>query len=102
MTQRNPQMNNLFLNLNEPNSNNNNQPQPQQQQNLLNLNQNNIMDLFNSGNNQSSNNIVRPQNNLNLNLNNNKNPNAYFTPEPVRSNGFENIAVKYEIRFAKK
>ena len=91
MTQRNPQMNNLFLNLNEPNSNNNNQPISQQQQNLLNLNQNNIMDLFNSGNNQSSNNIVRPQNNLNLNLNNNKNPNAYFTPEPVRSNGFENI-----------
>ena len=88
MTQRNPQMNNLFLDLNEPNNNNNNN---NQQQNLLNLNQNNnIMDLFNTGNAQSSNNIVRPQNNLNMNLNN-KNPNSYFTPEPVRSNGFNNI-----------
>ena len=85
MTQRNPQMNNLFLDLNEQNNNN------QQQQNLLNLNQNNnIMDLFNTGNTQSSNNIVRPQYNLNMNLNN-KNPNSYFTPEPVRSNGLDYI-----------
>ena len=91
MTQRNPQINNLFLDLNEPNNNSNNNNSNQQQQNLLNLNQNNnIMDLFNTGNAQSSNNIVRPQNNLNMNLNN-KNPNSYFTPEPVRSNGFENI-----------
>ena len=75
VTQRNPQMNNMFLDLNGQSNNNNNNNN--QQQNLLNLNQNNnIMDLFNTGNAQSSNNVPRPQNNLNMNLNN-KNPNSY-------------------------
>ena len=84
-SQKNPQMNNLFLDF----GGNNNQPQ---EQNLLNLNptsnnDNNIIDLFNQNN---SNNNLRPVNNMNLNTNKNIN-NNYFSPQPIRSGGFDNI-----------
>ena len=97
ITQRNPQVHNLFSDLNDQNGNNNNQPQ----QNLLNLNDNqnqnnNIMDLFNSGSsnnlsNLSSNNIIRPQNNMNLNINRSNSSNLYFSPQPMHSGGLNNI-----------
>ena len=65
----------LDLNMNNNDMNNFNS-----QQNLLNLNNNtknnDIMDLFNSGNNQ---------NNLNKNIN------TYFSPQPMRPGGIDNI-----------
>ena len=65
----------LDLNMNNNDMNNFNS-----QQNLLNLNNNtknnDIMDLFNSGNNQN---------------NMNKNINTYFSPQPMRPGGIDNI-----------
>ena len=65
----------LDLNMNTNDMNNFNS-----QQNLLNLNNNtknnDIMDLFNSGNNQN---------------NMNKNINTYFSPQPMRPGGIDNI-----------
>ena len=65
----------LDLNMNYNDMNNFNS-----QQNLLNLNNNtknnDIMDLFNSGNNQN---------------NMNKNINTYFSPQPMRPGGIDNI-----------
>ena len=62
------------------NMNNNDMNNFNSQQNLLNLNNNtknnDIMDLFNSGNNQN---------------NMNKNINTYFSPQPMRPGGIDNI-----------
>ena len=62
------------------NINNNDMNNFNSQQNLLNLNtntkNNDIMDLFNSGNNQN---------------NMNKNINTYFSPQPMRPGGIDNI-----------
>ena len=71
------------LNQNQNNNNQNNLNNNNSQQNLLNLNNDNIMDLFNSGNSQSSND--------NINQNIIKNNNNYFSPQQIRSTGFDNI-----------
>ena len=74
LTQRPQQINNLFLDMNNNNNNN---------QNLLNLNNNNnnIVDIFSqpSQNNNKSQDLL---NNIN---------NAYFSPQPMHSSGFNNI-----------
>ena len=49
------------------------------------------MDLFSSGNNQNSSNNIRPVNNVNLNMNNKSNSASYFSPQPMRSGGLDNI-----------
>ena len=73
LTQRPQQINNLFLDMNNNNNN---------QQNLLNFNNNNnIVDIF-SQPNQNNNKSQDLMNNIN---------NAYFSPQPMHSSGFNNI-----------